>query len=689
MHNKNIKKLKAFTLAEMMVILTVMSVVMAATIPIMTAKQGIIGDSSSTLGTGSGEKWFENKSFDSISYHKAVGINYQATITASDSSYTKLYVKNNYMSAADSVGKYSQVMLLHKIGSNTYEAAKMVMGYTNIGIGSHAYESALTDAQSTGNVALGTYSLHATGQYPVFKLSNVAIGRYAIFGDEFSIMDQNVAIGAGALKHGAIMRRAVAIGYSAGGGVINKVTDDLVAIGKYASFSNFETNNKNIGNVNIGLYSSMRKLENKGHNQAVSLGAYIDIKNDSEHGVYIGYGSTATDTSTSQSRTVSIGSNHKFIKYSMEDVFIGNKATTNHPSTTNNSVNSFMQNVYIGRNDKDVKLTSKSPYNVPSRSVAIGHYSAGPIDGGVYIDSNTEAPSNFGMEYNTNNSGSVIVTNSGSYKGAKNDYSSFLEESVIIGKGAGVGAHLRDNARNSICLGSYTCVNRTTSQPAFSIGSYADWGMSSSTAAIIHNNNNKVNILSDISGYANILGGSTTYSNFIIAPTINKSSPYNGRIILYASKVYGPATTMVNVSDRRLKTNIKPAKESLKEVRKLNVYEYNMKADSTKTRTIGVIAQELKKIIPNAVEKNPETGYYSVDASWIVYAMVNAVKELDKKVETIKKGIFAYTKEYNALLVRVTELEKQVKQLEKENRVLANDINKTYKKAKALEKVNK
>lgn len=686
MHNKNIKKLKAFTLAEMMVILTVMSVVMAATIPIMTAKQGIIGDSSSTLGTGSGEKWFENKSFDSISYHKAVGINYQATITASDSSYTKLYVKNNYMSAADSVGKYSQVMLLHKIGSNTYEAAKMVMGYTNIGIGSHAYESAQTVAESTGNVALGTYSLHATGQYPVYKFSNVAIGRYAIFGDWSSRMVQNVAIGAGALKQGGIMRRAVAIGYSAGGGVVNKETNDLVAIGKYASFSNFETNNKNIGNVNIGLYSSMRKLGNKGHNKAVSLGAYIDIKNDSEHGVYIGYGSTATDTSTSQSRTVSIGSNHKFIKYSMEDVFIGNKATTNHPSTTNNSVNSFMQNVYIGRNDKDVKLTSNSPYSVPSRSVAIGHYSAGPIDGGVYIDSNTEAPSAFDWSYNTNNYRSVILTNKGSYKGANGSYNSIVKESVIIGKGAGVGSQL--NA-NSICLGSYTCVNRTTSQPAFSIGSYADWGMAGSTAAIIHNNNNKINISSAILGYANILGGSTTYSNLIIAPTINVSSPYNGRIILYASKVYGPATTMVNVSDRRLKTNIKPAKESLKEVRKINVYEYNMKSDSTKTRTIGVIAQELKKIIPNAVEKNPETGYYSVDASWIVYAMVNAVKELDKKVETIKKGIFAYMKEYNALLVRVTELEKQVKQLEKENRVLANDINKTYKKAKALEKVNK
>ena len=93
-------------------------------------------------------------------------------------------------------------------------------------------------------------------------------------------------------------------------------------------------------------------------------------------------------------------------------------------------------------------------------------------------------------------------------------------------------------------------------------------------------------------------------------------------------------------SDIKLKENIKTIDSALEKTLKLRGVYYNRKDDETKTRKIGVIAQEIKEIIPEVVitSVNKETGEetLSVDYGNIVGVLIEAVKELKAEIEVLK-----------------------------------------------------
>lgn len=63
-------------------------------------------------------------------------------------------------------------------------------------------------------------------------------------------------------------------------------------------------------------------------------------------------------------------------------------------------------------------------------------------------------------------------------------------------------------------------------------------------------------------------------------------------------------------SDERLKENIKKVGKTDDG---MNVYSYNYKGDPTKTRTLGLMAQEVEKIKPEAVTRDPFSGFKMVN----------------------------------------------------------------------------
>ena len=120
------------------------------------------------------------------------------------------------------------------------------------------------------------------------------------------------------------------------------------------------------------------------------------------------------------------------------------------------------------------------------------------------------------------------------------------------------------------------------------------------------------------------------------------------------------------------------------EINRLNVYEYSYQ-DEPDVRRIGVIAQELKKVIPEAVDISKKESF-TINPDWVFYTMFNAVKELDKTVESCKSSLLAYAKEYQSLSIKMKSLEKEQKQLETERKSLEKQINKAYRKAEKMEK---
>ena len=107
-------------------------------------------------------------------------------------------------------------------------------------------------------------------------------------------------------------------------------------------------------------------------------------------------------------------------------------------------------------------------------------------------------------------------------------------------------------------------------------------------------------------------------------------------------------TNVVESSDKRLKTNIKPLNNSLQKVLSLNGVYYTWISDAESKNQIGFIAQEVEEVIPEVVEtdtalvnggSNLLENKKSVSYSKIVPVLVEAIKELTAKVEALEKRL--------------------------------------------------
>ena len=132
-------------------------------------------------------------------------------------------------------------------------------------------------------------------------------------------------------------------------------------------------------------------------------------------------------------------------------------------------------------------------------------------------------------------------------------------------------------------------------------------------------------------------------------------------------------------SDRRLKNVGEAFTAGLEEIKKLEVFNYTFKKDESKTPRVGVMAQDLEKIFPKAVFKG-EDGFLRIRMEDMFYALVNAVKQLDAKIEELKNN------EILTLKNRLDDLEKTNKELVKLNKDLQKQNEDLIKENKKFEK---
>lgn len=93
-------------------------------------------------------------------------------------------------------------------------------------------------------------------------------------------------------------------------------------------------------------------------------------------------------------------------------------------------------------------------------------------------------------------------------------------------------------------------------------------------------------------------------------------------------------------SDERLKENIKPIENALSKVESISGNTYDWKEGfenihSHKGNDVGVIAQEIEKILPEAVI-NRENGYKAVDYEKIIPVLIEAIKDLSAKIKELE-----------------------------------------------------
>jgi hypothetical protein len=103
--------------------------------------------------------------------------------------------------------------------------------------------------------------------------------------------------------------------------------------------------------------------------------------------------------------------------------------------------------------------------------------------------------------------------------------------------------------------------------------------------------------------------------------------------------------TITPSSDERLKTNITPLSQVTDKLTTLKGVTYNWldpkNHGDDETVQIGLIAQDVEKVFPEAVKTNSETGYKSLNYNGLVGVLVEAVKEQQAVIANLEKRLSA------------------------------------------------
>jgi hypothetical protein len=150
---------------------------------------------------------------------------------------------------------------------------------------------------------------------------------------------------------------------------------------------------------------------------------------------------------------------------------------------------------------------------------------------------------------------------------------------------------------------------------------------------------------SDSGSYVGFLDNSTS--------VIPKIGAVGNKLILDASQYVGVRRTdpsyaldvsgtiratgdVIAYSDARVKENVETIPNALDKVKSMRGVGYNKIGEEK--RSIGVIAQEMLEVMPEAVHKD-DSGMYSVAYGNLVGVLIEAVKDLEAKVEQLENKL--------------------------------------------------
>jgi hypothetical protein len=157
------------------------------------------------------------------------------------------------------------------------------------------------------------------------------------------------------------------------------------------------------------------------------------------------------------------------------------------------------------------------------------------------------------------------------------------------------------------------------------------------------NNIDGLGLESDSSGVLNIKFGGN--ENSVITShdsagndgfTAESNLIYNGQ---YLAVVGGDVIAFAS-SDKRLKDNITPISNPIKKILQIGGYtfDWNENQNTYEGHDVGVIAQEVEKIMPQVVETR-ENGYKAVRYEKIVPLLIEAIKDQQKQIDELKNII--------------------------------------------------
>ena len=659
-------KITAFTLAEMMVVMLIVSIVLAAMAPVMTTKNKV--DNSSP--------WRYSPANSSDAYFGA-GEAMRALIgqvNGEDTDLGKLIINNNatgnshilFKSNNDILGDlyFNGTSLI--LGSRPSNSTNATYGANNISIGQNNWSS--TGVEGDSNITIGDNAMNSltTGRSNIgigttlnavtTGSNNVAVGDNSLLG---SNGDYNVAVGTRAYRQGTGGSNVII-----GGDAMSQYSgNNNVVMGTQAMYYGSGNNNVAIGtNANYNGTNSAATYEGTtavGHNaQARSLNSTA-----------IGRETIAGTAGSSDYFASAVAIGYKANATGLSSVAIGKEA--NSPGERAISINGTatesdaiaIRGTAAGTNSIAMGIDSSSSGN---SSVAIGNRTSSSNLSAIAIglDAQAAGSESVAIGSNTNANGfrnTAIGTNACRFVNGSNK--------TCIGANSGPSAgHVYSKASDNyerIFIGSRSKFNGGAAvlevhnlDTRRSGGAYDKWysnqGCDLGSCSRLNDTTVFINGNLVVRGTTFVTSKHYGGDSFVI-----KALEHSGGQMEPAPHGDGWGDTAegwipsLHSSDRRLKYVGKESASGLNKIRQLKVFNYTFKKDTTKTPHVGVIAQDLQKVFPNAVKKGAD-GFLTIRMEDMFYAVINAIKELDSRVTTLEK-------ENKELKVRLDKLEAKLK----------------------------
>ena len=452
---------------------------------------------------------------------------------------------------------------------------------------------ALIDYKNTNfNVAIGNHALAINGADKTLNehsQSNIAIGNFALTANR--IGNRNIAVGNSAMYSNRNGFNSVAIGNNA---LYNDESAiGIVAVGSGALFNN----NNNRSNTAVGLNAlyengigadliTLEAIENTAVGSEVMLRNKIGSQNTA-----VGYAALYSNRKGNSS--VAIGNRAALSDtVAMNVIAIGSNALRNSQSGQNN--------IAIGSNSLHTNLNGNG-------NVAIGHESGRAELGSnkLYIESS-----------NANKDNALI-------------YGDFAADSLLLNTKTINKFSLNVRGSNALEMG-YGTTNKQTDAGKICYGCFGD----------------PVHWLGIVGGGTSILGNDRVIKLWSegglrikghALPDLDNSYSLGNNTNRW-NQVWA-VSGIVNSSDANLKTNIMASPYGLDEVMQMNPVQYNWKTNPNEDLQIGFLAQDIQKIIPEAVVVPDNGSPLGMKYTELIPVLVKAIQELKNEITELKKQL--------------------------------------------------
>ncbi len=146
-----------------------------------------------------------------------------------------------------------------------------------------------------------------------------------------------------------------------------------------------------------------------------------------------------------------------------------------------------------------------------------------------------------------------------------------------------------------------------------------------------------------------IKGPGSNFFQVDVTPAATRLASHYDQVVFYNTQTSTFNSIQVknvyNYSDIRAKNNIQPLNNSLNYILKLRPVSYSFTDNSDKQtfklggngEEIGLIAQEVEKVLPNVVLTDPD-GKKLINYTALIVVLIDAVKSLQGEVESLKSN---------------------------------------------------